>query len=128
MHRYLPAAASCLALVASLSFATPALADSANAAYWSYTGNKGMVSALAEWDSYKFFGALSYYDRKYDAIGPGAAEKRHDAAQEYAVGVSRKAGKDMTVTLSGQHTINDSNLAVYQYTRNVVSLMVEIRL
>lgn len=103
-------------------------ADSADAAYWSYTGNKGMVNALAEWDSYKFFGALSYYDRKYDAVGPGAPEKRHDGAQEYSVGVSRKAGKDATVTLAGQHTINDSNLAVYQYTRNVISLMVEIRL
>lgn len=113
---------------AAISFDYTYDADSADAAYWSYTGNKGTVNALAEWDSYKFFGALSYYDRKYDALAPGAPEKRHDGAQEYSIGISRKAGKHATVTMADQHTINDSNLAVYQYTRNVVSLMVEIRL
>lgn len=103
-------------------------ADSAAVDSWSYAGNKGTVNALAEWDSYKFFGTLSYYDRKYDAIAPGAPEKRHDGTQEYSLGISRKAGKRATVTLSDQHTINDSNLDLYQYTRNIISLMVEIRL
>ncbi len=103
-------------------------AEAAAVDSWSYAGHKGTVNALAEWEAYKFIGALSYYDRKYDAIAPGNTEKRHDGTQEFSVGVSRKAGKNATVTLSDQHTINDSNLAVYQYTRNVVSLMVEIRL
>lgn len=103
-------------------------ADAADADYWSYTGNKGTVNALADWKAYKFFGMLSYYDRKYDALAPGAPEKRHDGVQEYLIGISRNAGKRATVTLSDQYTINDSNLAVYQYTRNVISLMVEIRL
>jgi len=102
--------------------------ESAAVDSWSYTGNKGTVNALAEWDAWKFIGSLSYYDRKYDALAPGNPEKRHDGAQEYFVGISRKAGKNATVTLSDQHTINDSNLAIYQYTRNVISLMVEIRL
>jgi hypothetical protein len=103
-------------------------ADSADAASWSYKGNKGTVNALAEWGEYKFFGGLSYYDRKYDAIAPGATVKRHDGVQEYSAGVSRKAGKTVTVILSDLYTINDSNLAVYQYTRNIVSLTAEIRL
>jgi len=103
-------------------------ADSADAAYWSYTGNKGTVNALAEWWAYKFFGGLSYDDRKYDAIGPGATEKRHDGVQEYSAGVSRMAGRTVTILLSDQYTINDSNLAVYQYKRNVISLSAEILL
>jgi len=103
-------------------------ANSADADYWSYKGNKGMVNALAEWGAYKVFGTFSYYDRKYDAIGPGATEKRHDGTQEYSAGVSRKAGRTVTVTLSDLYTINDSNIAVYQYTRNVISLTAEIRL
>ena len=102
--------------------------NSADAAYWSYTGNKGAANALAEWGAYRIFGTLSYYDRKYDAIGPGATEKRHDEVQEYSAGVSRKAGRTVTVTLSDLYIINDSNIAVYQYTRNIVSLVVEIRL
>lgn len=113
---------------AAISFDYTYDADSAAVDSWSYAGHKGTVNALAEWDSYRLFGTLSYYDRKYDALAPGAPEKRHDGAQEYSIGISRKAGKHATVTLADQHTINDSNLAVYQYTRNVVSLMVEIRL
>jgi tetratricopeptide (TPR) repeat protein len=103
-------------------------ADSAEVESWSYAGNKVTVNGLAEWVGHKFFGSLSYYDRQYAAVAPGAPEKRHDGAQEYSVGVSRKAGRDLTVTLSDLYTIHDSNLAVYQYTRNVISLMVEIRL
>jgi len=102
--------------------------NSAAADWWSYAGNKGMVTALGEWGDFKVFGSLSYYDRKYDAIQPGAPEKRHDGVQEYAAGATWKAGKNWSVTLSDDHTINDSNLAVYQYTRNIVSLIAEIRL
>jgi hypothetical protein len=102
--------------------------NSTKADWWSYAGNKGMVSALGEWGSFKVFCSLSYYDRKYDAIQPGAPEKRHDGVQEYAAGATWKAGKNWSVTLSDDHTINDSNLAVYQYTRNIVSLIAEIRL
>jgi hypothetical protein len=102
--------------------------NSATADWWSYAGNKGMVTALGEWSGFKVFGSLSYYDRKYDAIQPGAPEKRHDGVQEYAAGATWKAGKNWSVTLSDDYTINDSNLAVYQYTRNIVSLTAEIRL
>jgi len=102
--------------------------NSAAADWWSYAGNKGMVTALGEWGDFKVFGSLSYYDRKYNAIQPGAPEKRHDGVQEYAAGATWKAGKNWSVTLSDDYTINDSNLAAYQYTRNIVSLIAEIRL
>jgi hypothetical protein len=95
---------------------------------WSYAGNKVTVNALAEWEDYKVFGSLSYYDRRYDAIAPGYTEKRHDGVQEYAAGATWKAGKGWSVTLSDDYTINDSNLPIYQYTRNIVSLIAEIRL
>jgi len=102
--------------------------DSANVDSWSYRGNKVAANALAEWGDYKVFGTLSYYDRRYEAVAPGAPEKRHDGAQEYSAGVAWKAGTNWTVTLSDSHTINDSNLAVYRYTRNIASLIAEIRL
>jgi tetratricopeptide (TPR) repeat protein len=95
---------------------------------WSYAGNKITANALVEWGDYKIFGGLSYYDRKYEAMDPGAPEKRHDGVQEYAAGVTWKGGRDWSVTLSDRHTINDSNLAIYQYTRNILSLIAEIRL
>jgi hypothetical protein len=95
---------------------------------WSYAGNKITANALAEWGDYNIFGSLSYYDRRYDAVAPAYSEKRHDGVQEYAVGVTWKAGRGWSVTLSDDHTINDSNLAVYQYTRNIISLIAEIRL
>ncbi len=113
---------------AAISFDYTYDADSAAVDSWSYAGNKGTVNALAEWGAYTVFGTVSYYDRKYDGLAPGASEKRHDEAQEYSAGVSRKAAKNVTVTFSDLYTINDSNLAVYQYTRNILSLIAEIRL
>jgi len=102
--------------------------DSATVDSWSYAGNKVSANALAEWEDYRVFGTLSYQDRKYDAIAPGAPEKRHDGAQEYAAGVAWKAGQNWAVTLSDSYTFNNSNLVVYEYTRNILSLIAEIRL
>jgi hypothetical protein len=103
-------------------------AESADAAYWSYAGNKVAANGLVERGAYKAFVSLSYYNRKYEAAPPGATEKRHDGVQEYAAGVSWKAGNSWSLTLSDDYTINDSNLPQYQYTRNIVSLIAEIRL
>jgi len=96
--------------------------------YWDYTGHRGAVSALTEAGRYKLFATLSYHDKKYGGIPPGATEKRHDGVQELLAGVSRKAGTTVTVTLSDQYTLNDSNLPLYEYRRNIVGLFVEVAL
>lgn len=102
--------------------------NSADADWWSYAGNKIMVSALGERGAFKIFCSLSYYDRQYEAVQPGSPEKRHDGVQEYAAGATWKAGRNWSITLSDDYTINDSNLQQYEYTRNILSLIAEIRL
>jgi len=102
--------------------------DSATASSWSYTGNKGTMNALSELGHYRIMLSASYYDRKYQGLIPGAPETRHDGAQEYSACVTRKAGKDLSVTLSETYTRNDSNLEIYQYTRSITGLTLELSL
>lgn len=96
--------------------------------YWDYTGHRGAASALTELGHYKLFATLSYHDKKYDGVPPGATVKRHDGVQELSAGVSRKAGTITTITLSDQYTLNDSNIPLYEYRRNIVGLFVEVAL
>jgi tetratricopeptide (TPR) repeat protein len=102
--------------------------DATDKDYWDYTGHKVSVNALAEAGEYKVFLGVSYYDRRYDGIPPGASEKRHDGAQELTVGVSRKAGRTVTISLTDTYTLNDSNLNLYEYQRNIVGFFAEIAL
>jgi hypothetical protein len=111
----------------ALSFSYTFDQDSTKQDYWDYTGNKVMVSLMTEVAKYRVFGGLSYYDRRYGGVPPGATEKRHDGAQEAMVGVSRKVGK-LTVSLSDTHTFNDSNLTPYEYSRNIAGIFVEMTL
>ena len=102
--------------------------DSTKQTYWDYTGHQVRANAMTEMGDYKVFAGLSYYDRKYDGVPPGAMEKRHDGAQEALIGVSRKAGKRVTVSLSDSYTFNDSNLPQYEYSRNIAGFFVEMTL
>jgi hypothetical protein len=64
--------------------------ESAEKDYWEYTGHRGAVSCLAELGAYRAFAAISYHDKKYDGVPPGAADKRHDGVQELSAGVSSR--------------------------------------
>lgn len=96
--------------------------------YWDYGGHQVAVNALTEMGAYTLFLGVSYYDRRYDGVPPGASAKRHDGAQSVSAGVSRKAGKAMTLSLTDTFTFNDSNLALYEYKRNILGLFVEMAL
>jgi hypothetical protein len=112
----------------SISFSYTYDKNTAKQEYWAYTGHRLAVNALTEAGAYTVFAGVSYYDRQYEGVPPGASEKRHDGAQEASVGISRKAGKKLTVSLSDTYTFNDSNLVLFEYTRNILGLFVEMTL
>lgn len=102
--------------------------DDAEQAYWDYTGHRASLNLLVDAGPYRLFAGASYHDRRYGEFLPGRTVKRHDGQQEATVGVSRKAGARMTISLSDTYTFNDSNLPEYEYRRNIAGLFVEIAL
>jgi hypothetical protein len=96
--------------------------DSANQDFWSYSGNKGSVSVQSKLPFAKATASASYYDKRYDGIVPGYTQ-RHDGTHEYSVALSRNIIKNINLSLSDSYTRNESNIAPFQYTRNIVSLL-----
>ncbi|MDA8098436.1 MAG: tetratricopeptide repeat protein [Nitrospiraceae bacterium] len=102
--------------------------DGARKDYWSFTGHKILAGIQTEAAGLQFSGSASYTDQHYDAVYPGYPAKRHDGMQEYLLSVSKTLGRSVTITLSDSYTINDSNLAAFEYTRNIAGLFIGARL
>jgi hypothetical protein len=97
--------------------------DSTTADIWSYTGNKGSVSYQGKLSNVTVSLSASYYDKKYEG-----ALSRHDGTQEYSLSLNRDITKNVSLDLSDLYVVNDSNNMIYQYTRNIMSLMAVMRL
>ncbi len=102
--------------------------DATKTDFWDYSGNKGFLSLQS-----KLFGigaslGASYYGKKYGGVQPGFSEKRQDATQEYSVALDRHLFKSLSINLSNLYVKNRSNLPLYEYRRNLVSLVAVIRL
>ncbi len=95
--------------------------DSTDTAFWDYTGHKGSLRVQGEFRAVKVFAAASYYDKKYGGVS-AFTEKRHDETQEYSLGLTRDMGNNLSLDVSELYIINDSNLAPYEYKRNIVGL------
>ena len=95
---------------------------------WRSTGNKGAVSFQSDLGPVTLYGSASYIDRQYDASASTIDPKRHDKTQNYLFGLARDLTKAVRLNLSDDYTYNNSNLAAYEYKRNIVGLFVEIRL
>jgi hypothetical protein len=102
--------------------------DDTSAAYWSYEGHKGSAGAHATLSGFTFLAGLSYYARDYDDLFPGFTEKRNDRVQEYSFSVVREITRRVTIDLSEQYVKNESTLAPYDYSRNIVGLFVVVTL
>jgi hypothetical protein len=102
--------------------------DATKTDFWDYSGNKGFLGLQS-----KVFGigaslAASYYGKKYGGVQPGFSEKRQDGTQEYSVALDRNLAKSLSINLSNLYVKNRSNLPIYEYRRNLVSLVAVIRL
>ena len=103
-------------------------AEEANERFWSYQGSKGQVGLQSKIGPYTATVSASYYDRKYRDLFAGYTDKRHDGVQEYSLDVSRSIAKDLDISVSEFYTVNDSNLPIYAYTRNIFGLFLVTRL
>lgn len=102
--------------------------DSTSASYWSYTGHKGSAGAHATFSGFTLVAGLSYYARNYGYTFPGFADRRSDRVQEYSLSIARQITGHVSIDLSALAVKNRSNLAPYDYTRNIGGIFVVVTL
>ena len=102
--------------------------DSTDTDFWDYSGNKGYVSFQSRLFDTGIALSTSYYDKKYGGMLAGFTEKRHDTTHEYSVTLDWRIVKQVSLALSDLYVRNNSNLALYEYQRNIVTLMAVMRL
>jgi hypothetical protein len=103
-------------------------AEDARETYWSHAGHKGSAAYQGVFGGTTLSFAASYYDQRYDERAPGFTDKRHDGAQEYTLEATRDIWKHVSLVLSDTYIIHDSNLALYEYNRNIAGIFMVMRL
>jgi hypothetical protein len=96
--------------------------DSTDTDFWNYTGNKGFLSFQSKLFDTGIALSASYYDKKYGGVPPGFTEKRQDSTREYSAALDRRIARNVNLNLSDLYVQNRSNLSLYEYRRNLVSL------
>jgi hypothetical protein len=78
------------------------------------------------WSNGSVYGRFRQKDSRYDGIEPLFAKKRNETEQRYDAGINHtlKKGflKEWKITASYTYTDNQSNVAIYDYDREVIGL------
>jgi len=101
--------------------------ESADISRFSNDGTEVLAGAnWVAWNNGSVYARFRQKDSKYDGDEPLFAKKRNETEQRYDAGINHtlKKGtlKDWKITASYTFTENDSNLAIYDYDREVISL------
>jgi tetratricopeptide (TPR) repeat protein len=97
--------------------------------YWHYNGNAGEVGVRADfgrgWTA-DFTGL--YYCKGYKGEYPGTDKRRRDITHTYSTNLTKTINTHWDVTAGWIYELNDSNIKVFDYERQIVSLMVRFKL
>ncbi len=101
--------------------------ESADISRFSNDGTEVLAGAnWVAWNNGSLYARFRQKDSKYDGVEPLFAKKRDETEQRYDAGVNHTFKKgtleDWKITASYTYTENDSNLAIYDYDREVISL------
>ncbi|MBI4844425.1 MAG: tetratricopeptide repeat protein [Nitrospirae bacterium] len=97
--------------------------EDTNADYWSYEGFR-LGGEISSEILPSLYGKLSaeYSEKEYGSLLPDAAEIRVDEAQKYSASLTYVINKTLSLQLTESYTVNDSNLELYNYRRNIMGL------
>ncbi|HEX9741488.1 MAG TPA: hypothetical protein VGA17_01705, partial [Nitrospiraceae bacterium] len=103
-----------------------ALATQASSADWSYDGHRFQIgSTLPPWQKITVDAALDYYYQDYrnaNSFSPGGAVFRKDQVYTYSLTVSRPLMEHVSVAFQYIHMYEDSNVAAFNFRRNIFGL------
>ncbi len=100
--------------------------NDANVDHWSYEGHR--VGALLSYrlnDPLKVKASVDVSNRDYETDFPGLSQlkTREDDVQKYGLTIQYVINDKMAVSLTESFTNNDSNLAEFDYDRNVIGVL-----
>ncbi len=94
--------------------------------YWDYNGFRTGAELLYSFSSWYLSLSGEYNERRYRDDFPDFDERRSDEMQLYTVGITYLFSEKAGLTLSESYTINDSNLDIFKYRRNIVGLFLSL--
>jgi len=100
----------------------------ANEEWWDSTAHRLAATARSSFGKFSVFASASAADRQYGASPLPFYPDRHDRRWDATVGMFRDLTRTIRLSLADQYVVNDSNLDVYKYRRDILGLFVEIRL
>ncbi|OGQ12802.1 MAG: hypothetical protein A3G39_07280 [Deltaproteobacteria bacterium RIFCSPLOWO2_12_FULL_43_16] len=95
---------------------------------WEYTGNKGNLNIVAPLaDNLKLNLSGETYYQQFEYVNTNFLKKRRDITYTGSAMLAYELFKDWEVQLQYTYTRDDSNLAIYDYHKNVTSVGIEAR-
>lgn len=103
--------------------------DSTRRDYWDYIGNRFLLGVQADLPL-KLTAAVTgeVYWKQYSADDPTYNTTRNDTQYSFGASLTSRLSERYSVTLAGLYIRNDSNIAQYDYSRSLTSLMFNVRL
>lgn len=91
--------------------------------FWNYVGNKGFISATADFPL-EFSATLSaeYYARNYEGENPLSGGRRKDRIQTYSAAIRKEFLGRLDLIASQQYILNESNIPEMDYRRSVTGI------
>jgi hypothetical protein len=99
----------------------------ARESYWAFTGDR-----LGAEVAYKISSPLvinvsgEHNRREYRDDFPNFQDNRSDMMQQYSVRLTYLFSERMAVSLVESYTINDSNLSIFDYERNIIGIFLTV--
>jgi tetratricopeptide (TPR) repeat protein len=96
---------------------------------WTYTGNKGNLNIVMPLnDEFKLSASGEAYYQDFENINTNFLKKREDKTYTTSAMLSYEFRKNWEVQLQYAHIKANSNIAVYDYEKNVTSVGIEIKM
>jgi len=103
--------------------------DSTDADYWTYRGNAGHLDLRFDFgEGWELDLYGQYYRKDYKADYPGYSTAREDKMMTFSTNLTKKFTSNFDITAGWMYVNNDSNIDIFEYNRNITTLLLRLSL
>lgn len=116
--------------VATISFGYTYDHDHTDKKYWTYNGHSGEIGVKLDFGKGWGTDLTGVYYRKvyYKEDYPGEDKKRKDTTWTYAMNLAKNINSKLDIIVGWMNERNSSTIDVYDYRRNITTLMLRVNL
>jgi hypothetical protein len=101
--------------------------DRARRGYWSHNGYRIGAELVLKIISSLYLNVTGEYNRRhYKDVFPDFDDSRLDRMQQYSARVTYLFSERLSVSILDNYTINDSNLSIFDYDRNIAGIFITV--